>query len=408
MKRLYIIGVYLSVQSIWAQSVSSSSYSQFGLGSFYETDFGSIPSTAGSGIALSSKNFINNLNPASLSEMSRNDFFFELGGNAYQTIAKDFQSKSKRNNVQFSHVSLGFPLGKKSGFSLALMPYTNTRFQINKYEMDIGNSDESYLYYYNNTGGISKMEVSFGKRQTDKWSWGVTCSILFGNIETNDIYQISNSVSTFSTSGNYHGFQFKLGSQWRINQKLTIGNTIQFPTQMKAAKYRSISSTDSSETTEILTNENENVARFYFPLSTGTGLQYEVKKDWNFTLDYSRSFWGYSSNNSSYGQFKAQDIVAMGLTYQKTEPNRNSWHLTYSAGLKYDSGYLLVNNQPIRNYALSMGLGIPLERTKTKLNITYSYGIKGTVENNLIRENYHKIGINLSYNAFWFAKRKYD
>jgi hypothetical protein len=56
----------------------------------------------------------------------------------------------------------------------------------------------------------------------------------------------------------------------------------------------------------------------------------------------------------------------------------------------------------------SIGVGLPLEFTKSALNISYSYGIKGTVGNDLIKENYHMIGINLSLEAIWFVKRKFD
>jgi len=58
--------------------------------------------------------------------------------------------------------------------------------------------------------------------------------------------------------------------------------------------------------------------------------------------------------------------------------------------------------------SFSLGVGIPLEHTKSLLNITYSYGQKGNIGDDFIKENYHKIGINLSLEAIWFVKRKYD
>jgi hypothetical protein len=69
---------------------------------------------------------------------------------------------------------------------------------------------------------------------------------------------------------------------------------------------------------------------------------------------------------------------------------------------------LLINNQRINNTSFSVGLGIPLERTNSLLNISYSYGIKGKVSNDLIKENYQKIGVNLSFEAIWFVRRHYD
>lgn len=79
--------------STYGQSLSSSPYSIFGLGSLYESDFGSIPSIGSSGVALPSSRFINNLNPASLGFMNQNHFIFDVGGSAIQT---SYQNLSKK------------------------------------------------------------------------------------------------------------------------------------------------------------------------------------------------------------------------------------------------------------------------------------------------------------------------
>jgi len=42
------------------------------------------------------------------------------------------------------------------------------------------------------------------------------------------------------------------------------------------------------------------------------------------------------------------------------------------------------------------------------LNISYSYGQKGRISNGLIKENYHKISVNLSLDGIWFVKRKIE
>ena len=76
--------------------------------------------------------------------------------------------------------------------------------------------------------------------------------------------------------------------------------------------------------------------------------------------------------------------------------------------MSYDSGFLRVSDQKVDNLAFSAGFGIPIERTNSQFNISYSYGIKAKVSNDLIKENYHKIGINFSFEAIWFLKSKYD
>ncbi len=88
--------ILLSLTS-FSQSISSSPYSLYGVGSVYESDFGFLPSIGSSGIALPSTTFINNLNPASLGYMSLNHFMFDIGGNAigttYQSGSRDRKTK---------------------------------------------------------------------------------------------------------------------------------------------------------------------------------------------------------------------------------------------------------------------------------------------------------------------------
>jgi hypothetical protein len=69
---------------------------------------------------------------------------------------------------------------------------------------------------------------------------------------------------------------------------------------------------------------------------------------------------------------------------------------------------LEIDGKRIHNAAISIGLNLPLENTYSSLNISYSYGQRGRVSDNLIKENYHKISLNLSLDGIWFVKRKFE
>jgi hypothetical protein len=40
------------------------------------------------------------------------------------------------------------------------------------------------------------------------------------------------------------------------------------------------------------------------------------------------------------------------------------------------------------------------------LNLGYSYGQRGQISNGLIKENYHLLTLNLSFEGIWFKRRK--
>ena len=128
------------------------------------------------------------------------------------------------------------------------------------------------------------------------------------------------------------------------------------------------------------------------------------------TLDYEKSLWKDTNQSDSYGTFVNQDRFALGFTYFDANRNmRKYWdRIQYSAGANFDTGYLEIDGKRVNNASISFGISLPIENTFSALNISYSYGQKGTVSNNLIKENYHKVSVNLSLDGIWFVKRKIE
>jgi hypothetical protein len=394
---------------LFSQSVSSSPYSMYGLGSLFESDFGSIPSIGSSGIALPSSSFINDKNPASLALIGKNSFFFDVGLKGIKTTYSSQTDTEKRNNFQFSHIAIAFPVTSKSGVSLSLKPYSSATYLISNYPVSIGNSNEYYNLYANSSGGINNFDVSYGYKIQKKITLGLTTSFYFGTINDNRNYTIANSVTNITKKSYYSGMRFTLGNQIKIDSTFNIGLTFKTPTKLSASKIQSVTTANSIETQNIETDVDSDVTDYYLPVEIGAGFSKTFKKNIGLTFDYEKSFWNATNQSSIYGDFKNQDKFALGLSYFKNEKSiKYSDRIHYFSGINYDTGYLSINNKNINNLSFSVGIGIPLDYTKSLLNITYSYGQKSNIGNDLIKENYHKIGINLSLEAIWFVKRKFN
>jgi hypothetical protein len=69
----------------------------------------------------------------------------------------------------------------------------------------------------------------------------------------------------------------------------------------------------------------------------------------------------------------------------------------------------MLNNKQVKEYGLSLGLGIPMGRTLSKTNLFVDFTRK-SYENGTIThfENYFTMGISINLYAFWFLKPKYD
>nr|WP_315250074.1 aromatic hydrocarbon degradation protein [uncultured Flavobacterium sp.] len=403
----FLVLVFLSSWS-YSQSIATSPYSLYGLGSLYESNFGLTAGLGTAGIALPSDDFINNKNPASLVNIPANNFFFEIGGTGIQSSFEDNSKKENRNNFQFSHFAFAFPINKKSAFSLALMPYSSSSFKISGLKIPIIDGNNEYYYLdVIGTGGLNNLDLSYAYKLSDKLSLGFSASVLFGNTTDERTYSIGNSITSIDKKVNYNGIRPGLSSQFKMNQSLTFGMNVKSPTRVNASKIQSVTVLNDSGTSSLETDERSDTDDFYLPLNIGLGVNKSFKNKLNVTFDYEKSFWDATNQSDLYGDFADQEKFSFGFSYQKTKISRNYFdRIKYVAGLHYDTGYLEVDSKKIIDKNFSVGASLPLDHLSSALFISYTYGSKGQVTNLLIQENYHKLTLNLNLDGVWFVRRK--
>ena len=70
---------------------------------------------------------------------------------------------------------------------------------------------------------------------------------------------------------------------------------------------------------------------------------------------------------------------------------------------------MIINGEQVKEYGASIGIGIPLPKTPSKVNLFLDFTRKtGSLANSIHNENYLTAGISLNLYDFWFVKRKYD
>ncbi|MEN2415593.1 aromatic hydrocarbon degradation protein [Flavobacterium mesophilum] len=408
-KIIYLSCFILLSLTSFSQSISSSPYSLYGVGSVYDSDFGILPAIGGSGMALPSDTFVNNLNPASLGFTSLNHFMFDIGGKAIATTYQGSSRSEKRNNFQFSHMAFAFPVTKNSGFSLALRPYSSAAFKISNLKLPIEGSQEYYYLTAVGSGGLNDFDFSYGYRFGKKLSVGFAGSVLFGSTADERNFLITNTLTTVSKKTSYKGVRATFGAQYKIDSTFTIAPVVKLPSQVNASKVQNVTVIADEVTTTIQSDVASDIDDYYMPLEIGIGISKRFKNNLNMTLDYEKSFWDDTKQSELYGNFVNQDRFALGFTYRQRKDYRKYWdRVQYAMGANFDNGYLEVDGKRVNNAAVSIGLSLPIENTLTTLNISYSYGQKGRIADNLIKENYHKLSLNLSLDGIWFVKRKFE
>lgn len=406
----FLVLVFFSCFWSYSQSIATSPYSLYGLGSLYESNFGLSAALGTTGIALSSDGFINNKNAASLVDIPANNFFFEIGGTGIQSSFENNLKTENRNNFQFSHFAFAFPITKKSAFSLALMPYSSSSFKISGLKNPIIDSNNEYYYLdVIGTGGLNNLDVSYAYKLSDKLSLGLSASVLFGNTTDERTYTIGSSVTSIDKKVSYNGIRPILSSQFKMDPSLTFGLNVKSPTRVNASKIQSVTVSNDSGSSSLETDEQSDTDDFYLPFDIGIGVNKSFKNKFNVTFDYEKSFWDAVNQSDLYGNFSDQEKFSLGISYQKTKVSRNYLdRIKYGIGAHYDTGYLEVDNKKINDKNFSIGASFPLDHLSSALFISYTYGSKGEVTNSLIQENYHKLTLNLNLDGIWFVRKKLE
>ena len=396
-----------------AQSDFSSPYSLFGLGQENSTYFGGYSALGNTGIASRNPFSINKANPASLSSIASNVFLYEIGLSG--TYSNKKTQNTSQNNFDFnvSHLAMAFQIKDYWKTSFGLLPYTKVN-----YEIDIIKPVEGSTFNSNTnvvgTGGINEVFWGNGIKINKNLSLGVEASVLFGNITEDQLIYFGTEYASLTNSSNYTGFGLNAGLQYTnyklLDTETTIGATINLPTYLSGTsdEVGTKSFNGSSETTIINTTDND-LDNFDLPLKIGVGLTSKLNNTLTASVDYKKTFWTDTYQSNSTYSYKNQEIFGVGVEYLPIKNQNNFWNrVKYRAGANYNSGYLQISDQNIDNYAFSLGIGLPVSKSdfSSMLNINYSYGKEGTINSQLIQDNYHKLSINFSLLGNWFQKQK--
>ena len=161
-----------------------------------------------------------------------------------------------------------------------------------------------------------------------------------------------------------------------------------------------------TDTIEYITDQK---GSFMLPKEFGFGVSLHKQENWLIGADFKWENW------ESFKLFDRQDSlrnswrVAIG---GEIIPNRYSissyfQKVSYRLGIRYGMTYLNLRDTDISEIGISFGLGLPISRSLTTLNLAVEVGRKGTTGNDLIRENYIRFTFSVNIFERWFQKRKY-
>lgn len=398
-----------------AQQTTSSPYSRFGMGDL-NSQFSSVfNSLGGGGYAINDSKIINPFSPASYSSYQSNSFLFSTGINNETIDIQSLTDNQTVNNLSLSHILFGFPLTKKIGSSFGIIPFSRIGYSMQNRD-DIFGAD----MLYDGDGGISKVYFGSSIELHQNLSVGANASYLFGGLNRRKRLVFDDETIFNSRSNsliNIKGIYYEFGAVFSKkiddnNSQISISINTSNNTNVDAKRTNLVETFEYSGTNEIVKDTFENSVEkgsMILPKYTNLGLAYSLDK-WLFVFDYSTQNW------SDYELFEESDSlinsqrISGGLQYTPDISSVNQFYKRchYRVGLALNTTPLQINNTQLEDKSISFGIGIPIKKNKSTYDISLILGQRGTTSNNLLKENYVKIGLTMSFEGIWFVKQKYN
>ena len=405
---------------IFAQADISSPYSRFGLGTMSKNKTNTIMQGMG-GIcnALDGKYLLNNSNPASYAEMDSLTFLFDAGFYMKYVTYHTTNASEKGSNASFDYFDIGFGVTKWLKMGLGAAPYSNRAYT--------STADFDYMYPYSidyeGTGGLNKLYWANGFKISKSFSLGVKMNYIFGNITDETTLYFPNYVHfhnekrTINLSFSDLTFDFGLifRQQLRKDYKITVGAVYSLPANMNAHRnvfirtmFKGYNSTSETVRDTIL-YESGKSTNVKFPQSIGGGITLQKGERWLIGMDFNWGNWSEFRINNVNDSLQNSWNIAVGGCYTPYNTSVSSYlrKMTYRAGFHYDHTFFNIYGKSINKYGITLGIGMPIPRAMTSLNVALEFGKMGTTQNNLIEESYFNMSFGISLHDRWFVKRRY-
>jgi len=424
---LFIVSV-----AVHAQVTVQSPYSKFGVGNVKGSLLPQLRAMGGISTAVYKNAYFNNLNmqnPASYAGITAVTLDMGLSGSFNEL--KNSKLSENSFNATLSHVALGFNISRKSGLSFGIMPYSELGYNF-KNTVKIGSTTANQKdvdFLYTGEGGLTKSYIGYGIGLGDHLRVGANIEYLFGNLSESRSTQFVNDPGAMSSrmqdKNSIGGLAYSYGAQYdiRIDNKtsLVLGYSGSSSSKINSTKsnyvtqYKIDGTGAESPAIDTLFRTENSKTNLQLPLVHNFGIALQKNDNWLIGVDYRMGKW--SNLTIDHVNQNLQDTYGFSVGGQIVPDfssiNNYFKRVEYRLGFQYDKTYIQMNNQDVKQMAITMGLGLPMSSysrgTFYKANITAEFGKRGSIANGLLQERYINFHLGFTLNdSSWFRRFKFD
>ncbi|PKA82522.1 hypothetical protein ATE92_0652 [Ulvibacter sp. MAR_2010_11] len=412
MLKQIIIAVFLLITGVsLAQEGTTSPYSFYGIGTLKFK--GTVENRAMGGLSIYSDSIHLNLqNPAGMAELQLVNY--SVGASHKYVDQSTTDANRRASTTSLDYLAIGIPMGKL-GVGFGLIPYTSVGYSLRSEDGDTTTD-------YTGSGGLNKAFLSMGYKVTPKLNIGAEVNYNFGNIENTTISDTGVQYATREINrSDLLGFSFNFGASYKtmVSENLELSTSLTYTpeTNFNAENSRFLASvllTDSGAVGVVVEDEIPvDDTDFTFPSQFTIGSGLGKPKNWFVGLEYTNQ----KTSNFTNRTFEISDVTFEDAAKYRLGgfyiPNYNSignyWkRVVYRAGIRYEETGINISGQGINEFGISFGVGLPVGRVFSNVNLGFEVGRRGTKDFGLIQENFFNTFLSLSLNDKWFEKRYYD
>jgi hypothetical protein len=434
MRNKLIIVIFISLFSFAykanGQKLINSPYSRFNIGTLQQVGSFRSLGMGGVGTAERDNSSIYFTNPASYSSLDTNSFVFDFGVDYGRNFLSSGATKYSSDDLNFHHLVMGFPVTRGWGVAVGIVPVSSGFYQISGnmtstdpgYDANVG----EYSLSHSGDGGITKFFLGSGVKINKNFSVGANIEVLSGQLTRSNQFvfsQTADFLTVFHNSSTekleLRGINFDYGIQYsaklknnyflNIGASLTTGKNFRSKFNQLALKYSSYTVTDTISYTA------DNNTKTFLPGTLSVGVSFGKKNKFTTGIDYVATKWSTSKIPGSSGYAADTRNLLLGAEFIPDKFSNYSFinRIEYRLGGHIGDNYLILNGEQIKEYGVSLGLGIPMRQASTgtqlKANLFLDFTRRtGSPANSLHSEDYLTLGISFNLYDFWFIKRKYD
>lgn len=424
MKRFFVLPLIAAGFLLNAQSIGNSPYAAFGIGDVKYDNTTDISSMGGISTAYiwDFNNSYNFSNPAANKNLELTTVKIE-GSNENNFFKSNYDNMSvTKHSSYLSNISIALPISNKIKFGMGYQPYSSKKYTILSSQVLESGTTQASLY--RGSGSLSTVQAALSYQISPEFAMGLRSNFYFGNLyDINELtfsnaelingYETKNKIKTFNfTLGTAYQKKFEGDRKLTLGATYTFGNTGQMETRyINSTYYYTAGETKNNESIiDQKYSKDKNLIPMEFSLGAGYGkdAKWFMGTQFDFRKGETIQFLGKPfENQNSYK-------ISAGGWYL---PNYNNFRnyfsrVTYRYGAYYEKGNLSLNGTNINQFAITGGISLPFENRSASrmsgIDLGLELGKRGTLDNNMVRQNFINLKIGINFADRWFMKKLYD